>query len=117
MGIRGRLSLGDISDDAQTEAAAHAGDFRVSRATAASVCSQDAFRSHVCPSSRGDGSDCESAADVNCRPLEEDLGNGGVAAGLWVYHDHRLRPKANRKSPPSGSVISSTVHSAVNVLH
>lgn len=39
MGIRGRLSLGDISDDAQMEAAAHAGGFRVSQAAAASVCS------------------------------------------------------------------------------
>lgn len=39
MGIRGRLSLGDTSDDAQMEAAAHTGDLRVSQATAASVCS------------------------------------------------------------------------------
>lgn len=78
--------------------------------------SQDAFRLHACPSSQGDGSDCESVADVNCRPLEEDLSNHNMAAGMWVNHDHRLRPKANRKSLPSGSVIFSTVHSAVNVL-
>lgn len=35
---------------------------------------------------------------------------------MWVYHDHRLRPKANRKLFPSGSVIFSAVHFAVNVF-
>lgn len=35
---------------------------------------------------------------------------------MWVYHDHRLRPKANRNSFPSGSVIFSAVHFMVNVF-
>lgn len=77
--------------------------------------SPDAFRLPVCPSSRGERGTSGRAADVNCRPLEEDLNNHNMAAGMWVCHDHRLRPKANRKSLPSGSVIFS-VHSAVNVL-
>lgn len=64
----------------------------------------------------GDRSDFESAANVNGKPLGEDLRNHNIAAGLWVYHDHGLRPKANRKSFPSGSVIFSAVHSAVNVF-
>lgn len=37
-----------------------------------------------------------------------------IATGLWVYHDHGLRPRANRKSLPSGSVIYSALGSAVN---
>lgn len=67
-------------------------------------------------SSQGDRSDFESAMNVNCKPLGEDLSNHNIAAGMWVYHDHRLRPKANRKSFPSGSVIFPAVHSAVNVF-
>lgn len=77
--------------------------------------SQDAFRLHVCPRSWSDRSVSGSAADVNCRPLEEDLSNHYMAGGMWVCHEHRLRPKANRKWLPSGSVIFS-LHSAVNVL-
>lgn len=97
-------------DDAKTDT----GDFRVGKAAASPpfALSQDAFRSRVCPGSRGDRSAC--GIDVNCRPLEDDLSNHNMAAGMRRCHDHRPRTKANRKSLPSGSVILSA-HS-VNVL-
>lgn len=48
MGICGRLSLGDITDDAQADTAARAGGFRVSKATAASACSLRMLLDGVC---------------------------------------------------------------------
>lgn len=116
MGICGRSRLKDIIDEAQIDTVMHKGELIVSKATVSSVCSQDAFRLHVCPSSQGDRRDFESAVNVNFKSLEEGPSNHNRAAGMWVYHDHRLRPKANRKSFPSGSVIFSIVRSPVSVL-
>lgn len=80
------------------------------------LCFQNASLKHECGSSKGDTSHFESAVKVNCKPLVDDLSNHNIAAGMLVYHDHKLRPKANRNSFPSGSVIFSAVHSAVNVF-